>query len=207
MLKYADEASPASVPEKEILDAAGRFLRHCHAENYLAAAADIESSDFGGASLAFLKRDRSGLIVARLHYKENFADFFLQSIAFKNWLEECLHLTKTILGRDIGLDVYLFSHDVPSTDSPLWKAISEISGLYFIKYSILNIEAQQMPVIRFESLEAFHHEKKKGIEVEQSCRGSAVMETRNEKFQAVSELSSDEIDEFYRLKTLYLTRP
>lgn len=203
MLKCADEAAPFSVPEEAILGAATRFLQRCYAENDLIPAANIESPDLGGTDLAFIKRDRSGLIVVRLHRRENFADFFLNSAAFKSWFEECLHLTETILQQPIGLEVYLISHDVPPTGSPLWKAISKISGLCFVKYSILNIEVQQMPVVRFETLEAYPHAKKR-VDAKQDRHWPTAMETCHDKSTAVSGLSSDEIDEFYRLKALHL---
>lgn len=203
MLNFADEASPLSVPEEAILGATARFLQRSSGGGALAQVGNIVSPDSGRSDLAFVKRDQSGLAVARLHRQENFADFFLSAAAYQCWLKECLDLTRTILHRAIDLDVYLISCRFPPARSWLWKAISKIPGLVFATYRILSIEGQQAPAVSFEFLDPAAGGMKRGDALRDS-RGKTPSDTGGGQPSTVSGLSPAEMDEFHRLTARYL---
>jgi hypothetical protein len=203
MLKNAYDASPLSVSREALLESAARFLRRLAGDDALVPVDGMTSADWGAPDLAFVKRGTGGITAAMVHCQGDFAGFALRAAAYYCWLKECVRFSETILGRTIGLNIYIVSHDVPSADSYLLKALSAISGLFFIKYQVLDIEEQRIPVVRFHLLE-MSPSTKDGSNGNRGLEAAVAAAARDGQPLSECALSSQEIEEFNLLKERYL---
>ena len=195
MLKNAYDASPRSVSREAILESATRYLQRLAGDDLLVPVDGMASADWGAPDLAFVKRVTGGITAAMVHCRGDFPGFALRAAAYHCWLKECVHLGETILGRTIGLEMYIISHDVPSADSYLLKVISDISGLFFIKYLVLDIEEQRTPVVRFHLVEMNPNGEKRCLRDEE-CEAKAAVVSGNGRLSPICPLSSQEIEAF-----------
>jgi hypothetical protein len=203
MLKNAYDASPQSVSREALVTSAARFLQRLAGDDALVPVDGMASADWGAPDLAFVKRGTGDIAAAMVQRQGDFAGFALRAAAYHCWLKECVHLSETILGRTIGLSMYIVSDDVPSADSYLLKVFSAISGLFFIKYQVLDIEEQQIPVVRFHLLDMNPQahggsDRNRGLEA-----AVAAMPVDGQPLSGYA-LSSHEIEAFNLLKEQYL---
>ena len=204
MLKNAHDVSYLSVPRESILESATRFLQRLAGEDPLVPAAEIVSPELGAPDLTFIKRGAVGVTVAMVHRWGSFAGFALRTAAYHRWLKECVSLSETILSRTIGVTTYVISHDVPSADSYLLKVISDIPGLFFVGYQILEIEEQQTPVILFDLLRVGPGEEKGCQGMDSKTAVDAVSEAG--QLSPPYDLSPQEIEVFNLLEEQYLSK-
>ena len=204
MLKNAHNVSYLSVPRELILEAATRFLQRLAGDDPLVPAAEIASPDLGAPDLTFIRRGAAGVTVAMVHRWGSFAGFALRAAAYHRWLKECVCLSETILSRTIGANTYIISHDVPPVDSYLLKVISDIPGLFFIGYQILEIEEQQAPAILFDLLPVGPGEENDCQAMESKTAVHAAPEAGQSSL--LNTLSPQEIEAFNFLKDQYLSK-
>lgn len=203
MLKNAYDVSPSSVSRESILKAIARLLQRLSGDDPLVPLGDMASADAGEPDLAFVKRDTGDIATVMVHLQGDFAGFALQAAAYHRWLKECVRLCEKILGRAIGVEMYIISKDVPSADSYLLKVLSDISGLFFIQYQVMAIEEQETPVIRFHLLEMKSTSEDRLSQNEGRESKPATAPGCGQP-SPVYTLSSREIEEFNLLKKRYL---
>jgi hypothetical protein len=202
MVKTTYETLSITIPRKELLDAARKFLLHSGLNNDFVLVDNIYSPKFGSSDLLFMNRAKTNLTVARLNDRKEGEDFIISSISYYFWLKEFITVNEVFFNAKGGLDMYLFSHDFSVPIRYLMDNMSRKLMVYAIKYNILQVEGLNEPAIYFQHITPKNHAQDKPLKKERQ-EGKVIL-TEDKERSAALKISPQELTEFDRLRELYL---
>jgi hypothetical protein len=201
-VKTTYETLSITIPRKELLDAARKFLLHSGLGNDFVLVDNIYSPKFGSSDLLFMNRAKTNLTVARLNDRKEGEDFIISSISYYFWLKEFVTISEVFFNAKGGLDMYLFSHDFSAAIRYLMDNMARRLKVYAIKYNILQVEGLNEPAIYFQHITPKNHAQDKPLKKERQ-EGKVIL-TKEKERSAALKLSVQELTEFDRLRELYL---
>lgn len=201
-MKTTYETLSITIPRKELLDAARKFLLHSGLGNDFVLVDNIYSPKFGSSDLLFMNRAKTNLTVARLNDRKEGEDFIISSISYYFWLKEFITISEVFFNAKGGLDMYLFSHDFSVAIRYLMDNMARRLKVYAIKYNILQVEGLNEPAIYFQHISPKNHTQDKPLKKERQ-EGKVIL-TKEKERSAALKLSAQELMEFDRLRELYL---
>lgn len=201
-MKTTYETLSITIPRKELLDAARKFLLHSGLGNDFVLVDNIYSPKFGSSDLLFMNRAKTNLTVARLNDRKEGEDFIISSISYYFWLKEFITISEVFFNAKGGLDMYLFSHDFSAAIRYLMDNMARRLKVYAIKYNILQVEGLNEPAIYFQHITPKNHAQDKPLKKERQ-EGKVIL-TKEKERSAALKLSAQELTEFDRLRELYL---
>lgn len=182
MLKATYEALSLAIPKQELVSAAKRFLLDSDSNRDLILLDNIDSPKFGSSDLLFINKAKTDLTLARLNDRADCERFVISAISYYFWLNESIRVDEILFDRKSRLEMYLFSPDFSPAICYLVDNLSKKYGVHLVKYNIFQVEDLDEPAINFQHI---------------TLKGPA-------QDKPTSNISPQELSEFYRLKEHYL---
>ncbi len=200
MLRSAYEAVSSVLPANELKDAAKRFLLHSDSNKGLILADNIDSPKFGSSDLLFLAQAKSSITAVRLNHEDEGEEFVVSSASYYLWLEESMKVAEIFFNAK-NLEMYLFSRDFSEAACHIMDYLSQRVRIHLVRYMRLHVQGLDEPVIYFQHLTPEDPPEKKQAERNGQDEQAALMK---EKRWATLRVSAEELEEFDRLRRLYL---
>ncbi|NVL89684.1 MAG: hypothetical protein HWN69_01640 [Desulfobacterales bacterium] len=192
MVKAIYEAVTMAIPRREVVYAAKNFLMHSNED--VVHIDNVHSPKFGSSDFSFINKAKTNLTVARLNYKEDREKFLISSISYYFWLKEFITVSEFFFKDDCGLGMYLFSDDFSPAICHVIDNLTNKLRVHLVKYNILQVEDLDEPAIYFQQ-----------VTPENLAQDMPRKEVKQKEAPPTTEISSEELSEFNRLKECYLT--
>ncbi len=201
MLRSAYEAVSSVLPANELKDAAKRFLLHSDSNKNLILADNIDSPKFGSSDLLFLAQEKSSITAVRLNHEDECEEFVVSSVSYYLWLKESMKVAEIFFNAK-NLEMYLFSRDFSEAACHIMDYLSQRIRIHLIRYRTLHVQGLDEPVIYFQHLTPEDSPGEK--QAERNGQDEQAASMKEKRKWATLRVSAEELEEFDRLKRLYL---
>ncbi|MBW2107152.1 MAG: hypothetical protein JRI36_00585 [Deltaproteobacteria bacterium] len=161
-LMAAVEADALQVTTPALLQAAKTYLKRSDLYKDAVPVENIESRYYGMSDLVLVDRRRGRIACARMARDQDSAGFLVSSLAYYDWLRQCIHVGALFFDADPTLDMYVFADNFSSSISSLADRWTDRDRVHLVTYKVWRVEGLKRPVVHFRPVRQSRASRKKG---------------------------------------------